>query len=194
MAAATGLPLWLIKTLRRWSSDAYVTYVQPAPALLQAIPHLLTRMQNGHQFIAYHALSIVCCLSCIARCLCSTHCSLYIAYHAPFVIYCLSFIARCLLLITHCSLFLRVLFVAYHQLLTICYFSSTAHYLLLIMVYSHLIDTTYLLPCQALLSNIDQTFKNAISLQQQSLGKLGAVGLLDMKIELLIAISMQHSK
>jgi len=48
-AAAAGLPPWLIKTLRRWSSDAYETYIQPAPAFFQAILHLLARTDTRWQ-------------------------------------------------------------------------------------------------------------------------------------------------
>ena len=48
-AAAAGLALWLIKTLGRWNSDAYETYIQPAPAFFQAIPHLLARTDTRWQ-------------------------------------------------------------------------------------------------------------------------------------------------
>jgi len=48
-AVAAGLPPWLIKTLGRWSSDAYETYIQPAPAFFQAIPHLLARTDTRQQ-------------------------------------------------------------------------------------------------------------------------------------------------
>ena len=42
-AAAAGLPVWLIKTLGRWSSDAYQTYIQCPSEILQSIPALLAR-------------------------------------------------------------------------------------------------------------------------------------------------------
>ena len=34
-AAAAGLPAWLIKSLGRWSSDAYQTYIQYSPETLR---------------------------------------------------------------------------------------------------------------------------------------------------------------
>jgi len=115
-------------------------------------------------FVAYHALLIVCCLSCIAHyLLLIMYCSLFVSYHAllivccPLIVCCLSCIAHYLLLIMHCSLF-----VAYHALLINCCVACTACYILLI---------AYHYSAKHLLGNINHTFKNV--LQQQSLGEIG---------------------
>ena len=42
-AAAAGIPDWLIKTLGRWSSNAYQTYIHSSPQILQSIPALLAK-------------------------------------------------------------------------------------------------------------------------------------------------------
>ena len=46
-AAAAGLPAWLIKSLGRWSSDAYQTYIQCPPETLCLIPSLLARADTS---------------------------------------------------------------------------------------------------------------------------------------------------
>ena len=48
-AAAAGLPAWLIKSLGRWSSDAYQTYIQCPPETLRLIPSLLARADTSKQ-------------------------------------------------------------------------------------------------------------------------------------------------
>ena len=48
-AAAAGLPAWLIKSLGRWSSDAYQTYIQCPPETLRLIPSLLARTDTSKQ-------------------------------------------------------------------------------------------------------------------------------------------------
>ena len=48
-AAAAGLPAWLIKSLGRWSSDAYQTYIQCQPETLRLIPSLLARADTSKQ-------------------------------------------------------------------------------------------------------------------------------------------------
>jgi len=167
-------------------------------------------------FVAYHALLIVCCLSCIAHCLLLImHCSLFVAYHALLITCCylllsciahhLSCCVHCLLysayhaaLIIHCSSFIArcllliqhcSLFAAYRQLLTILLL-SICYLLWFILTFNrHYICTT---PSKHLLDNIDQTFKMQFRFSSKVWGKLGTVGQLDMKIKPLIAISMQH--
>ena len=117
-------------------------------------------------FVAYHALLIVCCLSCIAHCLLLImHCLLLVAtccYHALLII--------CRVVCTACYIVLimqRSLFTARHSLLVVCCLYSTAHYLLLIVncslfccsvfvtyygLYSHLTGTTYVLPLPSICS------------------------------------------
>ena len=41
-AAAAGLPTWLIKTLWRWSSDAYLTYVHCPTNVIVSVPVALS--------------------------------------------------------------------------------------------------------------------------------------------------------
>ena len=48
-AAVAGLPAWLIKSLGRWSSDAYQTYIQCPPETLRLIPSLLARANTSKQ-------------------------------------------------------------------------------------------------------------------------------------------------
>ena len=48
-AAAVGLLAWLIKSLGRWSSDAYQTYIQCPPETLRLIPSLLARADTSKQ-------------------------------------------------------------------------------------------------------------------------------------------------
>ena len=48
-AAAAGLPAWLIKSLGRWSSDAYQRYIQCPPETLRLIPSLLARADTSKQ-------------------------------------------------------------------------------------------------------------------------------------------------
>ena len=47
-AAAAGLPAWLIKTLGRWKSDAFQSYIHPSPTILQSVPPLLARTDTSH--------------------------------------------------------------------------------------------------------------------------------------------------
>ena len=49
MAAAAGLPAWLIKAMGRWSSDACQTYIQCSASTLQAIPRVLSRTNAAQQ-------------------------------------------------------------------------------------------------------------------------------------------------
>ena len=41
-AAAAGLPTWLIKTLGRWSSNAYLTYVHCPNSVIASVPKTLS--------------------------------------------------------------------------------------------------------------------------------------------------------
>ena len=47
--AVAGLPAWLIKSLGRWSSDAYQTYIQCPPETLCLISSLLARADTSKQ-------------------------------------------------------------------------------------------------------------------------------------------------
>ena len=47
--AAAGLPVWLIKALGRWSSDAYQTYIQCSSETLRAVSTLLARADTSRQ-------------------------------------------------------------------------------------------------------------------------------------------------
>ena len=40
-SAAAGLPPWLIKTMGRWNSDAYLSYIQAPSALVKTVPSIL---------------------------------------------------------------------------------------------------------------------------------------------------------
>ena len=42
-AAAAGFPPWLIKTLGRWNSNAYISYIQVPTATLRQVPSILVR-------------------------------------------------------------------------------------------------------------------------------------------------------
>ena len=42
-SAAAGLPPWLIKTLGRWNSDAYLTYIHAPSSLIKTVPSILAR-------------------------------------------------------------------------------------------------------------------------------------------------------
>ena len=42
IAAAAGFPTWLIKTLRRWSSNAYLTYVRCPNSVIASVPKTLS--------------------------------------------------------------------------------------------------------------------------------------------------------
>ena len=75
-AAAAGFPAWLIKSLGRWSSDAYQMYIQCPPETLRLIPSLLaradtfkqspwTRIPTEHQFTKVPYCYAVCYV-CIA--------------------------------------------------------------------------------------------------------------------------------
>ena len=48
-AAAAGLPSWLIKTLGRWASNAYLTYIHQQPALTSQIYELLLHTDASSQ-------------------------------------------------------------------------------------------------------------------------------------------------
>ena len=48
-AAAAGLPVSLTKTLGRWKSNAYQTYVQFPPSSLHAVPSILARTDANAQ-------------------------------------------------------------------------------------------------------------------------------------------------
>ena len=48
-AAAAGLPAWLIKTLGRWNSDAYLTYIRCPNTVLSAVPHKLANTDATNQ-------------------------------------------------------------------------------------------------------------------------------------------------
>ena len=49
-AAAAGLPPAVIKTLGRWKSNAYETYIQYPPSELRAVSRLLAHTDAGIQF------------------------------------------------------------------------------------------------------------------------------------------------
>ena len=48
-AAVADLAAWLIKSLGRWSSDAYQIYIQCPPETLRLIPSLLARADTSKQ-------------------------------------------------------------------------------------------------------------------------------------------------
>ena len=48
-SAAAGLPPWLIKTLGRWNSNAYMTYIRCSPHVLRWIPALMARTNASNQ-------------------------------------------------------------------------------------------------------------------------------------------------
>jgi len=48
-AAAEGFPAWLIKSLGRWSSDAYLTYIRYLQEVIQNYPSRLARANVTHQ-------------------------------------------------------------------------------------------------------------------------------------------------
>ena len=48
-AAAAGLPAWLIKTLGRWQSDAYLTYIQCPSSVFSAVPQMLAKADAREQ-------------------------------------------------------------------------------------------------------------------------------------------------
>ena len=49
-AAAAGLPPTLIKTLGRWRSNAYKTYVQYPPSLIGVVSNILAHTNASTQF------------------------------------------------------------------------------------------------------------------------------------------------
>ena len=49
MAAPAGLPSWLIKTLGRWSSDTYLTYVHCPKNVIASVPAALSSVKVEHQ-------------------------------------------------------------------------------------------------------------------------------------------------
>ena len=48
-AAAVGIPAWLIKTLGRWSSNAYMTYIRCPSTVLSAVPRISSNTDATHQ-------------------------------------------------------------------------------------------------------------------------------------------------
>jgi len=48
-ATAAGFSAWLIKTLGRWKSDAYLTYICYPNTVLSAIPHMLASVDASNQ-------------------------------------------------------------------------------------------------------------------------------------------------
>ena len=48
-AAAAGLPAWMIKSLGRWSSNAYLSYIHCQPSRTLAIHHLLAHTDASNQ-------------------------------------------------------------------------------------------------------------------------------------------------
>ena len=48
-AAAAGLPAWLIKTLGRWSSNAYLSYIRCTDSVLSAVPRVLAGADASSQ-------------------------------------------------------------------------------------------------------------------------------------------------
>ena len=48
-AAAAGLPPWLIKTLGRWHSDAYLTYIRCPDSVFSVVPQMLAKTDADHQ-------------------------------------------------------------------------------------------------------------------------------------------------
>jgi len=51
IAAAAGLPDWLIKALGRWNSNAYQLYIHSSPNMLESVPAQLVRVNipNGEE-------------------------------------------------------------------------------------------------------------------------------------------------
>ena len=50
-AAEAGLPLWLIQTLGRWSSNCVALYVRTPSSILQKVPGLLAKASAGTQSV-----------------------------------------------------------------------------------------------------------------------------------------------
>ena len=48
-AAEAGIPAWLIKTLGRWSSNAYMDYIRCPRTALSAVPHILSNADATYQ-------------------------------------------------------------------------------------------------------------------------------------------------
>ena len=48
-AAVEGFPAWLIKSLGRWSSEAYLTYVHCAQEVVEQYPSIFARANVTHQ-------------------------------------------------------------------------------------------------------------------------------------------------
>jgi len=48
-AAAAGIPSWIIKSLGRWASNAYLTYIHRSPSLMPAIMELMSRTDTTNQ-------------------------------------------------------------------------------------------------------------------------------------------------
>ena len=48
-AAAAGIPAWLIKTLGRWNSNAYLAYIRCHSTILSAVPRVLSSVNATHQ-------------------------------------------------------------------------------------------------------------------------------------------------
>ena len=46
---ATGIPAWLIKTLGRRNSNAYLTYIRCPNTILSAVPHVLSGVDATNQ-------------------------------------------------------------------------------------------------------------------------------------------------
>ena len=48
-AVAAGIPAWLIKTLGRWNSNAYLAYIRCPSTILSAVPHVFSGVDTTHQ-------------------------------------------------------------------------------------------------------------------------------------------------
>ena len=48
-AAAAGIPSWIIKSLGRWASNAYLTYIHRSPSLTPAVIELMSRTDATNQ-------------------------------------------------------------------------------------------------------------------------------------------------
>jgi len=48
-AAAARIPAWMIKTSRRWNSNAYLSYIHSSPSLTSTINQLISRTDAANQ-------------------------------------------------------------------------------------------------------------------------------------------------
>ena len=57
--ATAGIPGWFTKTFRRWSSNAYLAYIQCPSTILLAVPHVVSGVELliSHLVILIHVNS-----------------------------------------------------------------------------------------------------------------------------------------